>query len=402
MKYLLFVFITYLFLSCSTQEENNNLHEHSIKTYYTCSMHPQIIEPKPGKCPICHMELTPISVEQMQSNTLKLSSEQTLLANIQTRIIGFDNIENQIYATGVVKENERSIQYINSRIDGRIEKLFVKTTGTIIKKGQIVYEIYSEVLTATQNEFITNWKLLEKNPNDELLNRIYENAFNKLLLWGLTKNQIDELKLRDKPLIPYPITSTSTGTIKAINVSEGTTVMEGQNIFELADYATLWVDAKFYENEINSGTAIGKTVQLKFDSKTKPTLKGKIIEILPQVSPGSMITIARIDFENPSSIVQPGMQANVIFPKESNKTILVPSNAILKSANENTVWVKNSDGSYESKMVHIGATNSSVTEILHGLTIGEEIVISGAYLLQSEFIFKKGVDPMAGHDMNKM
>ncbi|MGN6646839.1 MAG: efflux RND transporter periplasmic adaptor subunit [Cytophaga sp.] len=402
MKYLLFVFITCLFLSCSTQEENNNLHEHSIKTYYTCSMHPQIIEPKPGKCPICHMELTPISVEQMQSNMLKLSSEQTLLANIQTRIIGFDNIENQIYATGVVKENERSIQYINARIDGRIEKLFVKTTGTIIKKGQIVYEIYSEILTATQNEFITNWKLLEKNPNDELLNRIYENAFNKLLLWGLTKNQIDKLKLRDKPLIPFPITSPSTGTVKAINVSEGTTVMEGQNIFELADYATLWVDAKFYENEINSGTAIGKTVQLKFDSKTKPTLKGKIIEILPQVSPGSMITIARIDFENPSSIVQPGMQANVIFPKESNKTILVPSNAILKSANENTVWVKNSDGSYESKMVHIGATNSSVTEILHGLTIGEEIVISGAYLLQSEFIFKKGVDPMAGHDMNKM
>ncbi len=402
MKYILFLFIPLLLLSCATQEEKNKQHEHSTKTYYTCSMHPQIIEPKPGKCPICHMDLTPISVEQMQANTIKLSSEQILLANIQTKVIGFDNIENQIYATGIVKENERSITDINTRIDGRVEKLFIKTTGTAVKKGQVLYEIYSEMLTATQSEFITNWKLLEQSPNDELLKAIYKNAFNKLSLWGLTQNQIEQLKHRDKPLIPFPITSPSTGIVKAINVSEGSTVMEGQNLFELVDYTSLWVDAKFYANEIQT-SQIGNSIQIYFEGQpAKNKVTGNIIEILPQVLPSSTITIVRIEFKNSTSDIQPGMQANIIFQKESNKSILIPTNAVLRGAKENTVWVKNSDGSYEAKMVHIGLTNSSDTEILHGLKAGDEVVISGSYLLQSEYTFRKGVSPMAGHDMSKM
>lgn len=365
-------------------------------------MHPQIMETKPGKCPICHMDLTPISSEQLNGNTIKLSEEQILLANIQTKIIGFDNIENQIYATGIVKENENSIQFINARVDGRVENLFVKTTGSSVKKGQILYEIYSEMLTATQSEFITNWNLLQQNPNDELLKRIYQSAHNKLSLWGLTSSQIDQLKVREKPLIPYPIASTASGFIKKINISEGTTVMEGQNIMELVDYTTLWIDAEFYANEINTHNAVGKIVQLQFDGKGKYKSSGKIIEVLPQVSPSSTVTAVRVSFDNTSLMIQPGMQANIVFQKQSNKTILIPSNAVLKGANENTVWVKNTDGSYEAKMVHIGATNTANTEILYGLKAGDEVVVSGSYLLQSEYIFKKGLNPMAGHDMSKM
>lgn len=402
MKQLITIFISMILVACANQETKDIQHEHGITTYYTCSMDPQVIEPKPGKCPICHMELTPISLEQLQGNAIKLSKEQTLLANIQTKTIGFDNTENQIYATGVVKENENSIQNINSRVEGRIEKLYVKTKGVSVKKGQILYEIYSEMLAATQSEFISNWKLLEQNPNDILSKRIYQNSLNKLVLWGLAPSQIEQLKTLKKPHIPYPIISTATGIINIINISEGSNVMEGQNLFGLVDYTTLWVDAEFYANEIQSNN-IGNMVQLRFDGQqTKHTITGKIIEIIPQVSPSSIITIARIAFENPSSSIQPGMQAYITLQKESNKAILVPTNAVLKGAKENTVWVKNSDGSYESKMVHLGATNSSSTEILHGLKTGDEVVVSGSYLLQSEFIFKKGVNPMAGHDMSKM
>ncbi len=403
MKYLLILFIPLLLLfSCTSQEKKDLQHEHGQITHYTCSMHPQIMETKPGKCPICHMDLTPISSEQMEGNAIKLSAEQILLANIQTKVIGFDNIENQIYATGVVKENENSIQYVNARVEGRIEKLLVKTTGVSVKKGQILYEIYSEMLTATQSEFITNWKLLDQNPNDALLKQIYENASSKLVLWGLTSAQIEQLKHRENPIIPYPIVSTASGIIKKINISEGGTVMEGQYIYELVDYTTLWIDAEFYANEINTHNAIEKIVQLKFDGKSQQKSIGHIIEVLPQVASSSTVTVVRIAFENPSTSIQPGMQANIIFQKENSKAILVPSNAVLKGATENTVWVKNNDGSYESKMVHTGATNSMDTEVLHGLKAGEEIVVSGSYLLQSEFIFKKGVNPMAGHDMSKM
>jgi Cu(I)/Ag(I) efflux system membrane fusion protein len=401
MKYIAIVFISILLFSCMHEEKKETAHTHAITTYYTCSMDPQVLEPKPGKCPICHMELTPISLEQMQGNTIKLSAEQTLLANIQTKVIGFDQIENQIYATGIVKENENSIQYVNARVEGRIEKLFFKTTGVPVKKGQILYEIYSEMLTATQSEFITNWKLLEKNPTDALLKHIYQNALNKLLLWGLTQNQIEQLKVRNKPLMSYPIVSTATGIISKINISEGTTVMEGQNLFQFVDYTTLWIDAEFYATEVQKND-IGTIVQIRFDGQQVKNITGRIIEILPQVSPSSTVTIARIEFKNSLSTIQPGMQVNIIFQKDNVKSILVPTNAVLKGSKENTVWIKNNDGSYEAKMVHVGAMNSSTTEILHGLKAGDEVVISGSYLLQSEYIFKKGLNPMTGHDMSNM
>jgi Cu(I)/Ag(I) efflux system membrane fusion protein len=400
-SYIYYVFIFIFLIGCNATDKKHERHDHVATTYYTCSMHPQIIEPKPGKCPICHMDLTPISLEQLEGNTIKLSDEQTLLANIQTKVIGFDNIENQIYATGVVKENEKSIQYINARVEGRVDKLNFKTTGATIKEGQVIYEIYSEMLSAAQSEFISNWSMLKNDPNDLLLKQINDNVINKLVLWGLTKGQIAELKNRDTPRIPYPITSPASGVIRKINISEGTTVMEGQNIFELADYNTLWVDAEFYANEV-SGNAIGNIVQLNFDGTTQQKITGHIIEILPQVKSSSTITLVRISFESNSNAIQPGMQANVTFQKESTKSIFVPNNALLTGANEHTVWVKNSDGSYEVKMVEIGLANTSSTEIKNGLKIGDEVVISGAYLLQSEFIFKKGQNPMAGHDMSKM
>lgn len=399
-KLFLACFILILF-ACENKAEKDAQHAHVSDIYYTCSMDPQVLEHKPGKCPICHMDLTPVSLKQLQGNTIKLSAEQSLLANIQTKIVGFDNIKNQIHATGIVKENENNAAFINARVDGRIDKLFIKTNGVSIYKGQILYEIYSEMLAATQSDFITNWKLVSKQPNDILLKNIYQNSFNKLVLWGITHEQIEQLKLLDNPPIPFPIVSSASGIVKNIRISEGSTVMEGQPIFELTAYNTLWVDAQFYEKELDE-SSVGKTVHLTFENGNKNLTEGKIIETLPQVAPSSTITIVRIAFQNTGNFIKPGMQANIIWQVKADKSLTVPAQAVLQNATENTVWVKNTDGSYEPKMVHTGkATNTSV-EILHGLKAGDEVVTSGAYLLQSEFIFKKGMNPMSGHDMSNM
>jgi len=398
MKNLLLCLAVFV-IGCEKNAITDGQHAHTSNIYYTCSMDPQVLEHKPGKCPICHMDLTPISLEQMQGNTIKLSTEQALLANIETKIMGFDNIKNQIYTTGVVKENENNTTLINARVDGRVDKLFIKTNGVFIQKGQILYEIYSEMLAATQSEFITNWKLLSKQPNDVLLKNIYQASFNKLVLWGITTAQIEQLKLQDKPRVPFPIVSPTFGIVKAVKIFEGSTVMEGQSLFELTTYTSLWVDAQFYSNEIDE-SSIGKIAYLSFDDEK--LMKGEIIKILPQVSPSSTVTIVRILFQNTNNEIRPGMQVNILWNVAADKSLTVPINAVLQNATENTVWVKNTDGSYEAKMVHIGKTTSTSAEILHGLKMGDEVVTSGAYLLQSEFIFKKGMNPMAGHDMSNM
>lgn len=387
-----------MLLGCKSKDEHEGHAHAGPKVYYTCSMDPQVMETKPGKCPICHMDLTPITLDQMQSNGIKLSEEQVRLANIKTKPVVLGYIDQQVFATGVVKENENNVHFVDARVDGRIDKLYFKTKGAAVSKGQVLYEIYSEMLAATQSEFINNWKSLAQSPNDALLQSIHQTASHKLMLWGLSEGQIEQLKTQDKPSIPFPILSPVSGVIRALRVSEGSTVMEGQPLFELTAYKSLWVDAQFYADEtanIHSGSVLDVLVQ----GASGAAIKGKVVQVLPQVSPSSTVNIVRILINAEDPWVRPGMQADIAWHKEGEKSLIVPSNAVIREAKGNTVWVKNKDGVYEPKMVHIGEVSGARVEILHGLEAGDEVVYSGSYLLQSEYIFKKGNNPMAGHDM---
>ena len=397
----LYTFILTLWLSCKVKDKHDEHDHNAPKVYYTCSMDPQVMESKPGKCPICKMDLTPITLDQIQSNGIKLSDDQIRLANIKTKIIHLEYLDQQVVATGTVIENENNVHFVNGRMEGRIDKLYFKTKGASVNKGQILYEIYSEMLASTQSEFINNWKLLLQNPNDILLKNINKGVTNKLLLWGITESQIEQLKTVSKPVIPFPIKSPASGIIRAVRISEGTTIMEGQPIFELTEYKSLWVDAQFYQNEtvhINQGN----TIDVFIEGMPGESIKGQVIQILPQVSPSSTVIIVRILIKPTNSLVRPGMQASVTWHKEEKKSLIVPSNAILREAAGNTLWIKNKQEIYEPRMVQIGEVYGSRVEILSGLEEGEEVVISGSYLLNSEYIFKKGTNPMAGHDMSKM
>ncbi|WP_028978366.1 efflux RND transporter periplasmic adaptor subunit [Sporocytophaga myxococcoides] len=396
-NYISILFIVMILFSCESKTKQAD-HSDNDSLYYTCSMDPQVLEKKPGKCPICKMELTPIKISN--SKGIKLSEQQERLANIKTLRVGYDYIDSKVYANGVVKENENNTIFINARMDGRIDQLNFKTNGAYIKKGDIVYKIYSEMLASTQSELINANKKFQDNPNDLAMQAIMEAAIKKLELWGISKAQIEKVKKQTKPSIPFPIESPSSGYINKINITEGAIVMEGSPLIELTTYKTLWVDAEFYSTEtakIRKGSLVDVTIEGTHDHR----IEGKVIEVLPQVSSNSSITIVRIlivpDFPN----VQPGMQANIYWHQANEKVLMVPSNAVLRDSKGSMVWVKKG-GVYESKMVHLGEISGDRASILHGLNEGDTIVISGSYLLQSEHILKKGGGNMDGHNMSAM
>lgn len=396
MKYLaILLAICFGLANCSSKQE---LEKHDPSVYYTCSMDPQVMETKPGKCPICHMELTPIRLDQILANGLKLSDEQVRLAHIQTQKVEYGMVEHNVFATGTIKENQNNVQFVNARVEGRIDHLYIKTNGAAIQKGQVLYQIYSEMLSATQSEFIQNWKSLYKRPGEPLLKSIHETAQNKLALWGLTTSQIEQLKTLDTPTIPYPILSPVSGVVKSVRVSEGTTVMEGDPVLELIDYTSLWVEAEFYPKETEQ-IREGTKVDVYVSESGKGVISGKVIQILPQVVSSSTVNIVRVSISAKDEAIQPGMQVHVAWHREGDKSLVVPTSAVLREAKGNTVWVKNKEEVYEPKSVHLGKVNGAKTEILHGLKEGDEVVISGAYLLQSEYVFKKGNNPMVGHEM---
>jgi len=396
-KYISILFILTILLSCESKTKHSD-HSDNDSLYYTCSMDPQVLEKKPGKCPICKMELTPIKISN--SKGLKLSEQQKKLANIKTASVGYDYIDSKIYATGVVKENENNTIFINARMEGRIEQLNFKTNGAFIRKGDIIYKIYSEMLASTQSELINANRKIQENPNDKAMQSIMDAAIKKLELWGLSKAQIEKVKRQTKPSIPFAIESPSSGYINKINITEGAIVMEGSPLIELTTYKTLWVDAEFYSAE-TSKIRKGSLIDVTIDGTHDHMIEGKVIEVLPQVSSGSAVTIVRILIVSDLPNVQPGMQANIYWHQSNERALMVPSNAILRDSKGSIVWVKN-DGVYESKRIHLGEISGDRASILHGLNEGDTVVISGSYLLQSEYILKKSGGHIEGHNMSAM
>jgi Cu(I)/Ag(I) efflux system membrane fusion protein len=186
-----------------------------------------------------------------------------------------------------------------------------------------------------------------------------------------------------------------------MDTREGDYVMEGGTLVKLADLSTLWVEAQVYTSqlaEINNNSIA--TVRLPgFEGKE---IKGKIGFINPEINPDTRINLIRVSISNPGNHLKPGMPAYILLRSPQRKTLTLPIDAVIRDGKGATVWIRTGTHSFKSKMVTVGLESDDRIEIKSGLNSGDVVVITGAYLLQSEYIFKKGSNPMAGHDMSNM
>jgi Cu(I)/Ag(I) efflux system membrane fusion protein len=393
MKKILFVLIPFLVLACA-KDKGETIADNE---FYTCSMDPQVMEKKPGKCPICKMELTKVIIDKNQMQGFKLSKEQEQLANIQTMVVSEGELGKEKIVNGRLVINENKRFKISSRVGGRIEKLFIKNPGESIKVGTLLYELYSEELMAAQKEYLLG---IEKS-NEPDYAQLTEAAKNKLLLWGMNEKQIHTLAKSRDVKSAVAIYSPMNGVVTAVNVQEGDYVMDGDVLLEIADLSTLWVEAEIYSDEIYDfdGNA---PATIRINEWQGKTWNSRITFATPQLELQSKVNIIRAEIPNKDMILKPGMQANILLKGTTRTTISIPINAVLQDSKGATVWIKKKDGTYESRMVVTGFQSNDKIEVRSGLESGEEIVINGAYLLNSEYIFKRGATPMEGHDMSTM
>jgi Cu(I)/Ag(I) efflux system membrane fusion protein len=204
------------FISCSQ-------HKHEAaepNVYYTCSMDPQVMEKHPGKCPICHMQLTKVETMPGDINTIRLSAQQIQLGNIGLDTLKLQNVSDEKILTGTTVINEKKIALISSRVAGRIDRLYFKTTGEKISKGQKIYDIYSEELINQQRNFLLAYQ--KKNTLNNIgldFDRLADAARNQLLLSGLTDEQIETLQLSGEIETNLPVYSSENGTIIKMNIN---------------------------------------------------------------------------------------------------------------------------------------------------------------------------------------
>lgn len=382
--------------SCIRKEEKitNDL-------YYRCSMDPQVMESKPGKCPICKMPLTEVKKVEMQNeNILQLSDQQIQLGNITTDSLKEHLLGEDILLTGTINTNQNTLSSISSRVMGRIEKLYYKTTGDIISKGQPLYEIYSEDLNIIIREMLLAAEKKKSLKSIEIdYDKILQSARKKLLLYGLTEEQIEQIESENTPLYTVKILSNIDGVIFSVDTKEGNYVMEGGDVFHLSDFSTVWAEAQVYSDYISEIKG-GMEAKVKLPVFSEKEYFGKISFVNPELNPSSKINIIRIEIPNTNMEIKPGMLAYISVLRNRKNVLSLPTDAVIKDSKGSTVWLKTGHNKFKSVMVHTGLESNGYTQILHGLNKGDIVIISGAYLLNSEYIFKKGTNPMEGHDMS--
>lgn len=397
MRYTIIIAIALLsFISCKNKTDIPQ----DPDTYYTCSMDPQVVEYKPGKCPICKMDLTPVKKKNGESkDELQLSEQQIQLGNIQTDTIRNGTIGDQLVLTATLNFDQMKASSVSSRIMGRIEKLYYKNLGDYVKKGSPLYDLYSEELNNAKQEYLLALDKKKTFTNETVIDfdQLIQSAKNKLLLWGLSEAQINELATTKKATPITTFYSTAGGYITQSDIREGDYVMEGGTIVKLADLSTLWAEAQVYTSQLaevnRNSTAI---VQLPdFENKE---IKGRIEFVNPEINPDTRINLIRVSIPNPGNQLKPGMPAYVLLKSPQRQSLTLPIDAVIRDGKGATVWIQTGKNTFKSVMVQTGLESDDRIEIKSGLKFGDVAVLTGAYLLHSEYVFKKGADPMAGHN----
>ncbi len=392
---LLFTWCLILLLSCG--KKNNDAEMAKPDEYYTCSMDPQVIENKAGNCPICHMKLIKVKKNNLKLGQIKLSNQQIKLANISFDTLQAHTIDKEIILTGKITADQNLAEAISTTVQGRVEKLVVKNAGEYIHKGQMLYELYSEELIEVQQEYLLailkeNGSSLENNSSVKFV----EAAKNKLLLYGLNENQIRQIKISNQFMPTIPFYSKKEGFVSEINVTEGNIVAKGTTMFQLNSLNSLWIEAQVYIPFLPY-IKVGTESIFAIPTSGQNNYHAKVIFIDPQVQTPERFLLVRFKIANPGLEIKPGMLVNIKLKTEKIKSLALPVESIIQDSRGPNVWVYINDGVFENRMVTIGMQNGRLIEIKDGLTKGDVVVIKGAYLLNSEYVFKKGANPMQSH-----
>ena len=392
-KYLIIIAsLLFVFASCKSKKTTTvNKDE-----YYTCSMHPQIMEDKPGNCPICHMELIVVKRTNTAADEILLNDEQIRLGNIQTDTIRNGMIGDKVILTATLNTDETKVNSINARIMGRIDRLYFKNMGDYVSKGAHLYDLYSEELNNAKQEYIVAVEKQQSLDNSIIdFNRLVQSAKTKLLLWGMSEAQVSELTKSKKASPLTSFYSIESGYITELPVMEGQYVSEGSTIVKLADLSSLWAEAQVYTSQL-SAIDLNGTAVVQFPDIPGKEWKGKIEFANPEIVSDSRLNLVRVSIPNPGGLLKPGMPAYVSIKSKELNTLTLPSDAVLRDGKMNIVWVQSGKNSYKMKMVQTGLESGDRLEIKSGLQNGDVVVTRGAYLLNSEFVFKKGGNTMAG------
>jgi Cu(I)/Ag(I) efflux system membrane fusion protein len=418
------IFLGWLFFhssgenSITTNQEQTGHEGHEqgeeVTTMWTCSMHPQIRQDKPGKCPICAMDLVPLSdmqsdQENVDPDEIQMTESAANLADVQTLFVEKGVPNKELFLQGKVQADERRISELTARFGGRIEKLFVSFTGENVTKGEKLATIYSPGLVTAQRE------LLEAVGYKDTRPALYTAARGKLRLWDLTEEQINAIEEKGESQLYFDILSPISGTVMKRQVALGDYVKEGSSLFEITDLTRVWIMFDAYESDL-PWIKTGDKVKYNLQSLPGKSFEGKVIYIDPFINPGTRVAKVRVEQKNPGLTLKPEMFVNGTIESitaGATNEILIPKSSILWTGKRAVVYVKVQDRDQPSflyREIELGPESGKFYVVSSGLAVGEEIAVNGVFKIdaaaqlagKSSMMNPEGGKVSLGHDHGAM
>ena len=349
-------------------------------TTWTCSMHPQIQQPKEGDCPICGMDLIPLDKSGGSSSPaiIEMNADAIKLANVETVRAERGQTSKEIHLNGKVSIDERKISSQAIHFDGRIEKLFVSFEGEKVSKGQTLAKVYAPKLISAQEELLQALKTKDSYPE------LFKAAEQKLKFWKLSDEQINQIKNTGKVLDYFEIKADVSGYVIKRKVAEGAYAKAGSILFEITDLNKVWVVFDAYEKDlpfIRKGDDIEFTVAA-FPSKS---FISKVSYIDPVMDAKKRILKIRTEVNNPDYLLKPEMFATGIVyaeMKREGNDLILPKSAIMWTGKRSIAYVK-VDGGFEMRDVELGESLGESYIVKEGIEEGEEVVSKGTFTIDA-------------------
>jgi len=393
----------YLLRGGSGAEEGARAHREADRgtEVWTCSMHLQIRQARPGKCPICGMDLIPVAEDgggEVGPRQIRLSDHARLLAEVLSTPVGRANLESEVRLVGKVDYDETALGYITAWVPGRIDKLFIDYTGVKVKKGQSMVSLYSPQLLLAQDELIQASKMAGGmagigvgGAGAGALQQTLEASRERLRLWGLGKKQIAAIEksgMRRKHLV---ITAPMGGVVIHKNAFKGMYVDEGTKIYTIADLSRLWIMLDAYESDL-SWIRLDQAVDLDVDAYPGQTFTGRVSFIDPVINPTTRTARVRVEVDNEEGLLKPEMFVHAVIKSRidlpmtnGEPPLVIPASAPLITGKRAVVYVEVDAGSglYEGREVTLGPRAGDHYVVLSGLEEGERVVVRGNFKIDS-------------------
>ena len=367
---------------------------------YTCGMHPEVIRHAPGTCPICGMKLVRKKDEDVNASGVQVSRE--FLQNFAVRTVEVERLilPISIRTVGVLAHNEENISSVNTKFEGWIESARINNVGEFVAQGEPLFEIYSPQLITTMREYLAAMdyvaRLERGDAYPEAVERaksLLDSARERLRYWDISEAQIDALAAADT--VPRTITfhSPASGLVveKMGDSLEGMKLSPGMTVLKIADHTKLWAEADFYEEDLRH-IRVGSLAAIEVAAFPERVWDGRILFFRSAVNAETRTLTAFVEVANPDLVLRPGMYVDVALDVHNLPAVVAtPAESVLHSGERTVVIVATTDGGFEPREVKLGVRSGEMHEVTAGLQVGERVVVSAQFLIDSESNLKAAI-----------